>query len=282
MVGPDGKGRGVDARAPSAQVGGSSTLRAAFVRHGARTALDRVYEAGALRLRQPRGAACEAILVNTGGGIVGGDRLAIDLSVGDGANVLVTTAAAEKIYGSDTATSTIDARLRIASGAHLDWLPQETILFDRARLDRRFAIDMADDAHLVAAEILVFGRLAKGETAIHGFLRDSWRVRRGGRLVFADASRLEGAIGATLDRPAVAGGARAAGLLLVVAPDAQSRLDPLRAALEPFLTTVEAGASAQDGLLVARLLSRSPEHLRDAMIEALAAIRDQPAPRSWR
>ena len=141
---------------------------------------------------------------------------------------------------------------------------------------------MAPDARLIAAEILVFGRLAKGETAIGGFLRDSWRVRRDGRLVFADESRLEGAIGARLDRPAIGGGARAGALLLVVAPDAERHLDPARAALEPFRGSgVEGGASAWDGLLVARLLSRSPETLRAAMIAMLAAIRTGPLPRSW-
>lgn len=282
MVGPDGKGRRVDTQPqPSALVAGSSTLRAAFLCRGGRTALDRVYEAGALRLRQPRGAACEAILVNTGGGVVGGDRLSLDISAGADAAVVLTSVAAEKVYGSAGATSTIATRLQLEAGATLDWLPQETILFDGVRLDRRFDIDMATDARLVAAEILVFGRLAKGETTIHGTLRDSWRVRRDGRLVFADESRLDGTIGAELDRPAVAGGARAAALLLVVAPDAARHLDPLRAALESFLPDVEAGASAQDGLLIARCLARKPERLRDAMMAALAVVRGRAAPRSW-
>ena len=224
MVGSDRKGRGVDAPAPAglaASTASSSTLRAAFLRHGSRTALDRVYEAGALRLRQPRGAACEAILVNTGGGIVGGDRLTLDVALGVDTEVTVTNVAAEKVYGAAetaAATSTIDTRLQIAAGATLDWLPQETILFDGARLDRRFDIEMAADARLVASELLIFGRLARGETAITGTSRDRWRVRRDGRLVFADESRIDGAIGARLDRPAIGGGARSAALLLVVAP----------------------------------------------------------------
>jgi urease accessory protein len=280
VVGPDGKSRRVDARAPDIRAG-SSTLRATFVRHGTRTTLDRVYETGAIRLRQPRGDDCEAVLVNTGGGVIGGDHVRLDVTVGDGAALIVTSAAAEKIYGSAESVSEIDTTLRIAAGGDLSWLPQETILFDGARLARRFEIDMAADAQLVAAEILVFGRLAKGEIAISGALRDQWRVRRGHCLVYADQTCLDGAIGAILDRPAVAGGARASALLLVVAPDAERHIEPLRAGFELFPGSVEAGTSVRDGVLVARLLSRNPDHLRQATMAALATIRGRSAPRSW-
>jgi urease accessory protein len=283
MVGSDGKGRSVDARVPvGATAAGGGTLKASFRRQGAHTALDRVYEAGSLRLRQPRGTDCEATLVNTGGGIVGGDRLTVALSVGAGASMTVSSVAAEKIYYSAGATAYLETRLNLAAEARLDWLPQETILFDGARVDRRFTIDLAPSAHLLAAETLIFGRLARGETSIHGWFRDGWRIRRDGRLLFADESRLDGAIGTILDRPAVAGGARAVALILVVAPDAERWLAPARAALEPFRSLgVEGGASVRDGLLVGRLLSRSPEDLRAALIAVLSVLRSQTLPRSW-
>ena len=264
----------------------SSVLRAAFVVCAGRTTLDRVFERGALRLRRPHGAACEGMIVNTGGGIVAGDRLALDMSLSAQAEVTVTTVAAEKIYGSTGPTATIETQLRLGAGARLDWLPQETILFDGARLDRRFAIDMAADARLVAAEMVVFGRLAFGETATTGRLRDSWRLRRGGRLVFADETRLEGAIGDMLDRPAIAAGARAVALLLSVTSDADQLVDPLRAALRPFAEgdparRVEAGASVRDGILVARLLAHSPERLRASMIAAMTVVRGSSPPSVW-
>ncbi len=257
----------------------SSTLAATFIANSGMTTIDRLYESGALRLRRPRGAACEAIVVNTGGGIVAGDTLALTFDLKPHAEVSVTTVAAEKIYRSAGAIASIGTRLALAGGARLLWLPQETILFDGARLARTFDVDLAPDARLVAAEMLVFGRLASGETTTTGSLRDAWRVRRDGRLVFADATLLEGAIGATLDRPALGGGARAIALLLVAGPDAEAAVEPLRAAFAGN-AHVEAGVSARDGIVVARALARSPERLRASMVAALGSV-DAAPPRAW-
>lgn len=268
---------------PSTATPASSVIEAAFADSAGRTRLARVFERGAMRLRVPRGTACEAILVNTGGGIVGGDEIAIELSLGPHAAVAATSIAAEKIYRSHGAAARLTTRLTLASGARLDWLPQETILFDGCNLHRDLHVDMAGDARLVAAETIVFGRLASRETAIRGALRDRWRVRRDGRLVFADDSRLEGAIGAILDRPAVAAGARAVALMLVVAAEVEALVDPLRAAVAPFAGHgVEAGVSARDGLLTMRLLARAPERLRGALTAALVTARGTPLPRAWR
>ena len=258
----------------------SSAIDVRFAAREGRTSLDRLQENGGLRLRRVQGAACEAILVNTAGGIVGGDTLAVTIECGARADATVTSVAAEKIYRSQGPVARITTRLVLADGARLAWIPQETILFDGARLERTFEVSLAGDARLVAAEIMVFGRLASGEAAIHGALRDDWRVRRDGRLVFAEATRLDGAIGATLDRPAVAGGARAAALLLVAAPDAAALVEPLRAAFAT-LPEVEAGVSVRDGITVARALARSPERLRAAVAAALGALGLTPLPRVW-
>ena len=259
----------------------SSVLAATFAARAGRTAIDRLREGGALRLRQSRAAACEALIVNTGGGIVGGDQLTLDITLAAGATVTMTSVAAEKIYRSAGPAASIETRLTLGRGARLDWLPQETILFDGARLARRFTVEMAADATLLAAETMVFGRLASDETSIDGALRDGWRVRRGGALIFADETRLDGAIGATLDRPALGGGARAAALVLLVAPQAESLVEAARAAIEPLRPTVEGGASARDRLLAVRLLSRDPERLRAAVVAVLGPLRAMPLPRAW-
>jgi urease accessory protein len=144
--------------------------------------------------------------------------------------------------------------------------------------------DVAPDAALLIVEATVFGRLAHGETRIDAAFRDDWRIRRGGKLLFAEAARIDNA-GATLDRPAVGCGARAIATLLCVDPNAPMRLDDLRAALNAVAEApgeaLEAGASLADGALVARLLSPSPVRLRAAVIAAMRTLRGREAPRLW-
>src|SRR5262249_23494865 len=154
-----------------------------------------VAEQGSLRVRFPGpiGRELEAVLVNTAGGMAGGDRFAIDIAAEAGAQLVVGTAAAEKIYRSNADATCVAVRLDIAAGATLRWLPQETILFDRARLDRRIDVDLAEGASLLLAEAVVFGRTAMGESVVQGELIDRWRIRVGGRLVFAESVRLSGA-----------------------------------------------------------------------------------------
>jgi urease accessory protein len=221
------------------------------------------------------------VLVNTGGGVAGGDSYRIALRLGEGAAVEATTTAAEKIYRSDGSPARIATTLTVEGGARLFWLPQETILFDGARLDRTLTIDIAADAELIAVETLVFGRLAMGEARIDARLSDSWRLRRAGRLVFADATRLDDA-GASLDRPACGAGARALATVVAAAPDVEGRLTDVRAALEGWSGDVEGGASAFDGLLVGRLISASPSRLREAGIAVILALSGREPPRLWR
>jgi urease accessory protein len=258
----------------------NACLRASFARAGTRTEAERTFETGGLRWRFPRpSGACEAAIVNTGGGVAGGDVLHVALWLKEAAEVEATTPAAEKIYRSDGAPARIETRLALESRARLAWLPQETLLFEGAWLERRLEVDIAAEARLLLVESIVFGRLAMGEGRIDARLRDSWRVRRGGRLVFADETRLERA-GATLDRRAVGGGARALSTIVAAAPGIEARLPDLRAALEAGMEGVEAGASAFDGLVVARLLSPSPSRLRTAAIASILALGGR-KPRLW-
>jgi urease accessory protein len=253
--------------------------RGVFARVGERTEAERLFETGGLRWRFPRSSnPCEAAIVNTGGGVAGGDSYRVSLELGEGAEVEATTPSAERIYRSDGAAAAVATRLKLAPGARLYWLPQETLMFERAAFERRLEVEMSAEASLVIAETLVFGRLAMGESQIDASLRDSWRVRRDGRLVFADETRLEHA-GVTLERRAVGAGARALATIVAAAPNIEARLPDLRAAIEAE-GGVEAGASAFDGLIVARLLSSSPSRLRATVIASIVALGGR-KPRLW-
>ncbi|MCW6508724.1 urease accessory protein UreD [Lichenifustis flavocetrariae] len=259
-------------------------LRARFARHGGRTRAMTCHEAGGLRLRFPKvdqahEPDCEAVCINTGGGMVGGDRARLSFGCDPGAAVSLTTQSAEKIYRSTGALTKVEVSLDVASQGCLEWLPQETILFDQVRLSRTLDIAMRADASLLMVEMLVFGRLAMGETVRSGELHDRWRIRRDGRLLFAEDLRLAGDIASTLDRPALGGGARALATLLFVAPQAESMLDPVRAALAG--TEAESGASAWNGLLSFRALSPSPERLRRTIVTVLEILRGRAVPRVW-
>jgi len=254
--------------------------RASFARVGERTEPGRIFETGGLRWRFPRSSSpCEAAIVNTGGGVAGGDSYRLSLELGENAEVETTTPSAEKIYRSDGQAACIATRLVVAPRARLFWLPQETLMFEGARLERRLDVDTAGEAVLVIAESFVFGRLAMGESRIDASMKDSWRIRRDGELVFADETRLNHA-GAALDRRAAGAGARALSTIVAAAPNIEARLPGLRAALEAAGDGVEAGASAFDGLIVARLLSASPNRLRAALIASIVALGGR-KPRLW-
>jgi urease accessory protein len=238
-----------------------------------------LHESGSLRVRfpSPEAQGLSAVFVNTAGGIAGGDRFGFGISVGDGARLTVTTAAAEKIYRSHGPAAQVDIALRAAAGAHLAWLPQETILFDQASVSRKIDIDLAEAASLLLCEIVVFGRAAMGETMRTGRFVDRWRLKRGGRLVFAETVRLEGDIGDTLRRRAVANGGAAIGTALIV-PGDEATVTRIREASESF--GGEVGVSAWNGFAMARFCAQDASKLRADMIAVLGHA--GPAlPRLW-
>jgi|SRR5579862_498812 len=238
-----------------------------------------VHEDGSLRVRFPNcaGAGLEAVIVNTAGGMAGGDRFGIALSVGAGASLAAGTAAAEKVYRSTGAAAEVRLRLDIGEGARLSWLPQETILFDHARLSRHIDVDLAENASLVMAEAVIFGRAAMGETMEQGLLADRWRLRRGGRLVFAEGVRLDGAIAEKLGRQAAAAGGIAIGTVLV-APGTEEVVAAVRAFDKQFAG--EVGISTWNGIAVARFCAMDGAALRHDLVSVLAAL-GQPLPRLW-
>lgn len=236
-----------------------------------------VYEDGPLRVRFPNSSArsLDAVIVNTAGGIAGGDRHDLDIRVDDNAALSVTTAAAEKVYRALGPASEISVKLAVGGGARVAWLPQETIVFDRARLNRRIEADLAPGASLVIAEAVVFGRSAMGEAVEEGTFTDRWRVRRDGELVFAETIRLDGALARLLGEPAVAGGGVAIATVLAV-PGDQAMVERLRA----LTFCGEVGASAWNGLAVARLCAKDGASLRRDLAAAIVALGGT-LPRLW-
>ncbi|MBI1200463.1 MAG: urease accessory protein UreD [Phenylobacterium sp.] len=255
--------------------------RIAVAHADGRTRLSRLYQDGCGKIRLPRDARAEgleAVLINTSGGVTGGDALSWRAEAGDGARLTLTTQACEKVYRARDGEAVIETTLSVGVGARIDWLPQETILFDGGRLRRRLQADLAPGARLLAVEAAILGRAAMGETVRAGALADRWRIRREGRLVFADDLRLDGAIAETgAERPVLAG-AQAFASILLVDDEAGRFLAPLRAALGPA-----GGASAFDGKLFARLTAPDGFSLRQALLPALEALRGgAPLPRVWR
>jgi len=244
------------------------------------TRRSRLREEGPLRVRcpGPASAELEAVIVNTAGGVAGGDRFTLGVTVEPEARLIVTTAAAEKVYRTLAPQARIDVKLDVAAGGSLAWLPQETILFDRARLKRSIDVDLAEDARLVLAEAIVFGRSGMGEVVHDGFLFDRWRLRRGGRLMHAEALRLDGAVASRLAQPAVANGGIAVATVLVV-PGDEGTAAGVRALGDRFRG--EVGVSAWNGLAAVRLCAADGEALRHDLVAVLAAVRGAPLPRLW-
>lgn len=246
--------------------------------NGGVTRRARVLEEGPLRVRcpGPPSRVLEAVIVNTAGGIAGGDQLDVDVNVGPGASLAMTSAAAEKVYRTLAPAATIHVHLTAEAGAALTWLPQETILFDRARLRRTIDVDLAEDASLVLGEALVFGRAAMGETVEEGGLFDRWRIRREGSLVYAETVRLDDFIQTRLRERAVTAGGGAIATLFV-APADDTRIAPIRALTD---WRGETAVSAWNGFALARFVAPDGAALRHDLMATLAAL-GTAVPRLW-
>lgn len=242
--------------------------------------LQRLYQDGCAKIRLPRDAAArstEAVLINTSGGLTGGDRLEWRAAA-RGAHLTLTTQACEKVYRARDGHAETQVSLSVGEGAQIDWLPQETILFNEGALARRLEADLARDARLLVVEALVLGRTAMDETVRRGELHDCWRIRREGRLVFADDLRISGPIATVANSAPVLAGAAAFASILFVAHDAERLLWPLRASIGEA-----GGASAFEGKLFARIVAADGFALRRALLPAIAVLRDgEPLPRVWR
>jgi urease accessory protein len=251
------------------------------VKPGARgDGLSALRMSGSLKLLFPRpaGRALEAVLVNTAGGITGGDSFSVEATAEPGASLSLTTQAAERAYrASGARPGRLATRLAAGQGARLAWLPQETILFEGSFLRRSLSVELAADARFLMVEPVIFGRAAMGEELHAARFHDRVEIRRAGALIWFDALRLEGDLAAQMDRPALGGGARAMASLVYAGPDAEAFLGPLRALLPQT-----AGASlVRGGLLAARLLAADGYDLRRALIPAIRLLNSNEIPKPW-
>ncbi len=263
----------------AAQRARGTALLTARCRDG-RTVLEDLHQAGSSRLLFPRarGSMLPVVWINTSGGLTGGDRFEARFEAGAEARLSLTSQAAERIYRAlPGEPGRVATTLRIAAGARIDWLPQETILFDHAALDRKLRIVMARDATLLAAETLIFGRAAMGELVRSLYLRDRIDLCIDGRLAFADRLRLDGDARANLSRRFVADGCGAMASVILAAPGASRHLARLR-----DLVPETGGVSALEGdLLFLRLLARDGFEMRRCLVPILRHLGGGELPRPW-
>ncbi|QFS83654.1 Urease accessory protein UreD [Roseivivax sp. THAF40] len=241
--------------------------------------LDRFRTRGALKMLFPvRKPRAEAILINTAGGLTGGDRIQVSAEVQAGAHLTLTTQAAERVYRAAEGRAQVTTDITVGADAHLSWLPQELIVYDGGALERRLSIDLDPTARLLMVEPVIFGRRAMAETLKTGHLSDRIRVTRGGRAHYLDGTELHGDIAATLARRALGQGAGAMASLLYVAPDAEAHLDAVRTHLP---ATGGASLLAPDTLAL-RLLAEDGFALRTALLPILDRLSRDTLPASWR
>lgn len=258
----------------------------------ARTRIDRLYQEGAARIRVPDHPGrrdLEAVIINTAGGVTGGDDLAWEASAGAGTHLTVTTQACEKIYKADQDIANVSVNLEVAAGATLNWLPQETIFFDQARLRRTITATIDENAALLLVEPVIFGRRAMNETMRTGLWHDTWRIRHKGQLIHAENVRLSGEIAQTLDSMASLRGHTALATLALVGNHAEGKLDGARAVMSSVPGCV-GGAScwtvADVSKLIVRIAATDGYTLRQALIPLinhLASSGEQKAsvPKIW-
>ena len=264
--------------------------------HG-RTRLAELYQQGSAKIRLPErhlpGGSMEAVLINTSGGMTGGDSLKWDIVAGSDTGLSVTTQAGEKIYKAADGLADMDVSLKLGRNARLAWLPQETILFDRSAYSRRLDVEMEEDSKLLLCEAIVFGRHGHGETLKTGFLRDRWRIRINNRLIHAEELHLEGPVVDILERPAITSGCGAVATLLAVGgmsgseQDGMNRIIASADGVSGAVSRIEIGETKRamaggTGKLLARLVARDGYLLRKSLVPLVKLLNGEAGlPKSW-
>lgn len=250
-----------------------------LIQDAGRTRLAGLRQQGSAKAILPRvGAVPEVVFLNTSGGLTGGDRLSYRVDLGDGCRAIATTQTAERAYRANAGRARVEVGLTVGAGGWLDWLPQETILFDRSALERSTTIELGAGAGCLALEAVVLGRAAMGEVVQSLTFTDRRVIRQEGRLRLMEPLALD--TDALTAGTAVLARARAFASLVLIDPMAGDALGPLRHVLdEPGVT---AAASAFDGKLVCRILAADGWPMRRQIVRALSVLRrNQPLPRVW-
>lgn len=255
------------------------TAQIAVKARAGRSVIDTFRTSGSLKVLWPRSATrLDGIVINTAGGVTGGDRMDLRATVGAGAHLGLTTQAAERAYRADSDVARVTSEVSVGEGGVLSWLPQELILFDGAALDRRLRVDLANDARLLLVEPVVLGRAAMCEALRDVTFRDRIEVNRGGAPLYRDAIRLAGDVQARMARRALGRGAGAMALVLYVAPDAEVHLTPVRA----LLPATGGATLLRPDVMAVRMLAADSFDLRRSLLPVLDRLSEDTLPASWR
>jgi len=254
---------------------------AAFDLRDGRARLVDLAQAGSAKVMLPRvsGDVPEAVFLNTSGGLTGGDKISFALEVGEGARLTASTQTAERAYASNQGAAHMQVHAVVGAGGRLDWLPQETILYQASNLQRRTEIDLSDTASCLTCESLVLGRAAMGEVLTRARLHDHRMIRRAGRPVWSETFLLDDAVLARRNGAALLAGANALGLVALVAQGAQDAAAPLLA--QPTVAGAHLSASGWDGRCLVRVLAADGLTLRKQMAQIIKTLSARPLPRVW-
>lgn len=242
-----------------------------------------LYQEGCAKIRLPKvyGSTAEAIIINSSGGMTGGDVLEWAFEVGDNSNLTITTQACERIYKSHSGAAKMNVSLKAGKGACLHWLPQETILFDQGALKRKLDVALDSGAKALILESIVFGRKAMNEVVKSGSLHDRWRVRVAGELVHGEDFKFIGDIAEQLKSTAIASDNVAVATLLHISPSAESKLEEARKIIGK-----NGGASyweiKNSGKLLVRIIAKDSYELRKILVPLIGLLSDQQElPKTW-
>lgn len=250
-----------------------------FVQKSGKTKLQHLHQAGCLKAILPNthDKEPEVVFVNTAGGIAGDDQLNIDASLAQKTSAIFTTQTAERVYRSNGGAGRIDVKLQVGDGASLCWLPQETIIFDGAHLQRKLDVELSAESEILLLESFMLGRKAMGEQVTTGAINDRWNIRRDGKLVFAEALRIDDV--SSLSGPAALQENLAFATMVFASPDAHLQLERLRAILQ--ISDLRCAASAWVGVLVVRFVAADAYALRKTLIPTIENFRHAAMPRVW-
>jgi urease accessory protein len=252
-----------------------------FALRAGRMKLTDLAQSGSGKAMLPRvfGSVPEAVFMNISGGLTGGDSLEYHIQLEAGARLTATTQTAERAYATSGDSARVRVQADVGAGAHLDWLPQETILFEAAHVTRKTEIDLAEGASALLVESLVLGRHAMGEVPRHARLTDHRMIRRNGRPFWAETLLIDKAVLANAPSPAILGGARALAVIAFVAQNAEDAASALRAL--PIHDGAEMAASGWNGRCLIRITATDGWPLRAQIIRIITTLRAAPMPRVW-